>query len=159
MKIKIISVGKIKEKYLNSGINEYLMRLNPYVKIEIVEVQDESAPEKLTEAQLVQIKNTEGDRIINKISPDDFAVALAIEGKELSSEEFANFFQQHMIYNSRDIVFVIGGSNGLSDSIIKRANTLLSFSKFTFPHQLMRLILLEQIYRAFKIIKNEPYHK
>ncbi|QVK17905.1 23S rRNA (pseudouridine(1915)-N(3))-methyltransferase RlmH [Mycoplasmatota bacterium] len=159
MKIKIISVGKIKEKYLVNGINEYLKRLTPYVKIEINEIPDEKASESLTQTQLNQIKDTEGKKILTKISDDDYVVALAIEGKQKSSEELASFFNQHMIYNGRDIDFIIGGSNGLSEAVIRRSNELLSFSKFTFPHQMMRFILLEQIYRSYKIIKNEPYHK
>jgi len=159
MKIKIISVGKIKEKYLNMGIVEYLKRLTPYVKVEILEVQDEFAPEKLSEIQLVQKCKIEGEKILSKISDEDYVIALAIEGKQKSSEEFANFFEQHMIYSGRNIDFIIGGSNGLSESVITRANELLSFSKFTFPHQMMRFILLEQVYRSYKINKNEPYHK
>lgn len=159
MKIKIISVGKIKEKYLINGINEYLKRLTPYAKMEIVEISDEKASENLSQMQLNQIKNTEGGKILSKVSDEDYVIALAIEGKQKSSEELANFIKQHMIYNGRNIDFIIGGSNGLSEAVIKRANELLSFSKFTFPHQMMRFILLEQIYRSYKIIKNEPYHK
>ncbi|NLC95088.1 MAG: 23S rRNA (pseudouridine(1915)-N(3))-methyltransferase RlmH [Bacilli bacterium] len=159
MKIKIVCVGKIKEKYLTSGIDEYLKRLNSYIKIEIIEVNDEKAPEKLSEAELNQVKEIEGKRILSKITDSDYVVALAIEGKQKSSEEFATFFANHMTYLTSDIVFVIGGSNGLGVNVFNRANELLSFSKMTFPHQLMRIILLEQIYRAFKIINNETYHK
>lgn len=159
MKIKIISVGKLKEKYLTMGINEYLKRLRTYVNIDVIEIPDEKAPENLSENQIIHIKNIEGNKILNKINDTDFVVALAIEGKHLSSEDLSDFINQHMTYDGRDIIFIIGGSNGLGDIILKRANLLLSFSKMTFPHQLMRLILLEQIYRAYKIIKNEPYHK
>ncbi len=159
MKIKIISVGKIKETYLNMGIREYSKRLESYVKIDFIEILDEKAPENLSESQLIQIKNIEGDKILSKISDDDYVISLAINGKQKSSEQLANFFDQHMIYNGRDIDFIIGGSNGLSEKVIKRSNELLSFSLMTFPHQIMRMILLEQIYRSYKIIKNEPYHK
>ncbi|NLG81460.1 MAG: 23S rRNA (pseudouridine(1915)-N(3))-methyltransferase RlmH [Bacilli bacterium] len=159
MKIKIICVGKIKEKYLISGIDEYLKRLSGYVKLEFIEVNDEKAPDTLSEAELNQIKELEGKRILSKIAENDYVVALAIEGKQKSSEEFATFFTNHMNYYNSDIVFIIGGSNGLGTNVYKRANELLSFSKMTFPHQLMRIILLEQIYRAYKIINNETYHK
>jgi 23S rRNA (pseudouridine1915-N3)-methyltransferase len=159
MKIKIIAVGKIKDKYLSGGINEYLLRLTSYIKVHIIEVPDEKAPENLTVAQLKKIKATEGEKILAKISPDDYIVGLAIEGRQKSSTALSEFFNHHMTYDGRDLVFIIGGSNGLSDVVLKRANLLLSFSKMTFPHQLMRLILLEQIYRSYKIIRNEPYHK
>lgn len=159
MKIKIIAVGKIKEKYLVLGIKDYLSRILPYVNIDIIEVPDEKAPETLSDSQLTEIKNIEANKILLKIKKDDYIVALAIEGKQISSEDFADFFNKHMIYDGRDIVFIIGGSNGLGKDVLDRSDMLLSFSKFTFPHQLMRLILLEQIYRAYKIMRNEPYHK
>lgn len=159
MKIKIIAVGKIKEKYLVFGISDYLSRILPYVNIDIIEVPDEKAPETLSDSQLTEIKNIEANKILLKIKKDDYIVALAIEGKQISSEDFADFFNKHMIYDGRDIVFIIGGSNGLGKDVLDRSDVLLSFSKFTFPHQLMRLILLEQIYRAYKIMRNEPYHK
>lgn len=159
MKIKIIAVGKIKEKYLVLGIKDYLSRILPYVNIDIIEVPDEKAPETLSDSQLTEIKNIEANKILLKIKKDDYIVALAIEGKQISSEAFADFFNKHMIYDGRDIVFIIGGSNGLGKDVLDRSDVLLSFSKFTFPHQLMRLILLEQIYRAYKIMRNEPYHK
>ncbi|HEY8365165.1 MAG TPA: 23S rRNA (pseudouridine(1915)-N(3))-methyltransferase RlmH [Haloplasmataceae bacterium] len=159
MKIKIIAVGKIKEKYLVDGINEYLMRLKPYIKMEIIEIPDEKAKENLSFNELENVKKIEGEKILSKITIDDYVIALAIEGKQLTSEEFADFFNEHMTYNGKDLTFIIGGSNGLANIVINRANVIQSFSKMTFPHQLMRLILLEQIYRAFKIIRNEPYHK
>ncbi len=159
MKIKIIAVGKIKEKYLNMGIQEYFKRLLPYTKLEIIEIADEKAPENLSENQIIQVKKIEGDKILSRITPDDYVVALAIKGIQKSSEKLSIFFENHMTYNSSDIVFVIGGSNGLSDEVLTRSNELMSFSILTFPHQIMRLLLLEQIYRAYKILKNEPYHK
>jgi 23S rRNA (pseudouridine1915-N3)-methyltransferase len=159
MKIKVITVGKIKEKYLLMGINEFLKRLNAYAKIEIIEVNDEKAPENLSESQVNQIKQIEGQKIISKLEKDDYVIALAIEGKQKSSEELAKNIENLMTYGTSKISFVIGGSNGLSEEVLSLSNEWLSFSKMTFPHQLMRLILLEQVYRSFRIMKNEPYHK
>ncbi len=158
MKIKIISVGKIKETYLVDGINEYLKRLSKYCNIEIVEVKDEQAPESLSEKDKLKIKKVEGQRILDKIS-DEYIISLAIEGKQISSELLASKFNEITNYHSSNIVFIIGGSLGLSKDVLGRSNMKLSFSKMTFPHQLMRLILLEQIYRSFRINNNEPYHK
>lgn len=159
MKVKIISVGKLKEKYLQQGVNEYLKRLQPYARVEIVEVSDEKAPETLSAAEMEMVKQKEGERIARFISPASYCVALAIDGVSLSSEEFAEKLQKLALSGCSDITFIIGGSLGLSDEILGRADMRLSFSRFTFPHQLMRLILLEQIYRGFKIIRGEPYHK
>jgi len=159
MNIQIISIGKIKEKYLKLGIQEYLKRLTPYAKVDIIELSDEKAPENLSEQEMEQVKNKEGERILAKISADTHVIALAIEGKMKSSEELAKNIDKLATYGKSKITFVIGGSLGLSDEVMKRADESLSFSKMTFPHQLMRLILLEQIYRAFKINRGEPYHK
>ena len=159
MNISIITVGKLKEKYLRQGIEEYLKRLTAYAKVEMVEVADEKAPEELSELEMLQVKQKEGERILSKISQDTFVIALAIQGKLLSSEELAKNLDQLATYGKSKIAFVIGGSLGLSDEVIKRSNEQLSFSRMTFPHQLMRLILVEQIYRAFRINRNEPYHK
>lgn len=159
MNIKIISVGKLKEKYLKQGIVEYLKRLSAYAKVEIVELIDEKAPEVLSAAEIEQVKQKEGSRILGKISPDMYVIALAIDGKQKSSEELAESLDKLATYGNSKITFVIGGSLGLSDDVLKRANEKLSFSTLTFPHQLMRLILLEQVYRAFKIMRGEPYHK
>jgi len=158
MKIKIISVGKLKEKYLVEGINEYSKRLSKYCKLELIEVKDEKAPENLSIKDIDIIKNIEGQRIISKLQ-DEYLVALAIEGKQISSEELANKINDITSYHSSSICFVIGGSLGLSKDILQKSHYRLSFSKMTFPHQLMKLILLEQIYRAFRINNNEPYHK
>jgi len=157
--ISIITVGKLKEKYLRQGIEEYLKRLTAYAKVEMVEVADEKAPEELSELEMLQVKQKEGERILSKISQDTFVIALAIQGKLQSSEELAKNLDQLATYGKSKIAFVIGGSLGLSDEVIKRSNEQLSFSRMTFPHQLMRLILVEQIYRAFRINRNEPYHK
>ena len=159
MKIKIITVGKLKEKYLVQGINEYLKRLQRYGKVEIIEVPDEKAPEKLSEAEMLQVKDKEGERILTKLSEADHLFALAIDGKQPSSEAFAKEIEQLGISGKSQLAFVIGGSLGLSDRVLKRSDQKISFGKMTYPHQLMRLILVEQIYRAFRIQKGEPYHK
>ena len=147
--IKIICVGKIKETYFKDALKEYEKRLSKYTKLEIMELPDYSYDEK---KEVVE----EGKNILNKISEKDFVVTLEINGKNLSSEELSDFINKNI---SRNIIFVIGGSNGLSSSVLDRSDYRLSFSKLTFPHQLFRVILLEQIYRSFKIINNEAYHK
>jgi 23S rRNA (pseudouridine1915-N3)-methyltransferase len=157
--ISIITVGKLKEKYLKLGIEEYLKRLTAYAKVEVIEVPDEKAPEELSELEMVQVKQKEGERILAKISQDTYVIALAINGKMQSSEELAETLDKLATYGKSKIAFIIGGSLGLSEEVLKRSNEQLSFSKMTFPHQLMKLILIEQIYRAFRINRNEPYHK
>lgn len=159
MNIKIITVGKLKEKYLKMGIAEYTKRLGAYCKMELIEVPDEKAPEKLSEAEMVQVKEKEGERILAKISDQSYVFALAIEGDQRTSEKFSKEIEQLGIQGKSNIVFVIGGSLGLSEAVMKRSNTKISFGKMTLPHQLMRLVLIEQIYRSFRIMKNEPYHK
>ncbi|MFG6113657.1 23S rRNA (pseudouridine(1915)-N(3))-methyltransferase RlmH [Halobacillus sp. MO56] len=159
MKITIVTVGKLKEKYLKQGIQEYVKRLGPYASIDMVEVADEKAPENLSEADMEEVKNKEGERILAKINPDSYVFTLEIEGKQLTSEKFAKKLDDLATYGKSKVTFVIGGSLGLSDEVLKRSDMGLSFSKMTFPHQLMRLVLVEQIYRAFKINRNEPYHK
>ncbi|CAD5899470.1 23S rRNA (pseudouridine1915-N3)-methyltransferase [Carnobacterium maltaromaticum] len=159
MNIKIITVGKLKEKYLKMGIDEYTKRLGAYCKIELIEVPDEKAPEKLSEAEMLQVKEKEGERILAKIPENAYVFALAIEGKQRTSEEFSKEIEQLGIQGKSNLVFVIGGSLGLSQAVMKRSNTPISFGKMTLPHQLMRLVLVEQIYRGFRIMKGEPYHK
>lgn len=159
MNISIVTVGKLKEKYLKAGIAEYAKRLGAYAKISEVEVADEKAPEQLSEADMEIIKKKEGERILAKIPLDAYVIALAIDGKMKTSEQLAKDIESLMTYGRSKIFFVIGGSLGLHDEVLKRADEKLSFSKMTFPHQLMKLILLEQIYRAFRIMKGEPYHK
>lgn len=159
MHISIIAVGKLKEKYLKEGVAEYTKRLSSYGRIEIIEVPDEKAPEILSEREMEQIKEKEGERILAKVNPDMYVIALAIEGKQKTSEQLAESLEKLVTYGKSKIAFVIGGSLGLSKAVLNRADEHLSFSKMTFPHQLMRLILLEQIYRAFKINRGEPYHK
>ncbi len=159
MNIKIISVGKIKEKYLRLGIEEFAKRLSKYCSLELIEVDDEKAPENLSEKEMTMIKDKEGDKILTKIKDSAYVIALVIDGKMLSSEELAERINELAVTGKSNIVFVIGGSLGLSDDVLKRADYKLSFSKMTFPHQMMKLILLEQVYRAYRIIKGEPYHK
>ncbi len=159
MNISIISVGKLKEKYLKAGIDEYLKRLSSYAKVEVIEVSDEKAPEVLSVAEMELVKNKEGEKLLAKLSQETYVIALAIDGKMKSSEELADTIDKLATYGKSKIAFVIGGSLGLSNEVLQRADEKLSFSKMTFPHQLMRLILLEQVYRAFRINRNEPYHK
>ncbi|KIL49260.1 23S rRNA (pseudouridine(1915)-N(3))-methyltransferase RlmH [Jeotgalibacillus soli] len=159
MKITIITVGKLKEKYLKLGIDEYTKRLGAYANIDLIEVPDEKAPENLSEADMDIVKQKEGERILAKISPDTYVITLEIKGKQLSSEQLAAHLDQLATYGKSKIAFVIGGSLGLSEEVVKRSDFALSFSKMTFPHQLMKLVLLEQVYRAFRINRGEPYHK
>ncbi|MFS7398472.1 23S rRNA (pseudouridine(1915)-N(3))-methyltransferase RlmH [Carnobacterium maltaromaticum] len=159
MNIKIITVGKLKEKYLKMGIDEYTKRLGAYCKIELIEVPDEKAPEKLSEAEMLQVKEKEGERILAKIPENAYVFALAIEGKQRTSEEFSKEIEKLGIQGKSNLVFIIGGSLGLSQAVMKRSNTPISFGKMTLPHQLMRLVLVEQVYRGFRIMKGEPYHK
>jgi 23S rRNA (pseudouridine1915-N3)-methyltransferase len=157
--ISLLTIGKLKEKYLKQGIDEYLKRLTAYAKVEVIELPDEKAPEQLSEIEMEQVKDKEGERLLAKVSPDTYVIALAIEGKQRSSEELADMLDKLATYGKSKIAFVIGGSLGLSKDVLNRADEKLSFSKMTFPHQLMRLILLEQVYRAYRINRNEPYHK
>lgn len=159
MNIKIIGVGKLKEKYLVQAMQEYLKRLQAYAKVEVIELADEKAPENLSKTQMMQIKDKEGERILAKIKDQEYVIALAIEGKNPSSEAFAQKIENLGIQGKSQLVFVIGGSLGLSPSVMQRSNAQISFGKMTFPHQLMRVMLTEQIYRAFRIIHNQPYHK
>ncbi|GAA0378312.1 23S rRNA (pseudouridine(1915)-N(3))-methyltransferase RlmH [Bacillus horti] len=159
MQITIISVGKIKEKYLKLGIAEFEKRLGPYCKLQMIEVADEQAPEQMSEKEIEQVKEKEGQRILQQIKADRYVIALAIDGVNWSSEQLAKELDRLATYGHSSICFVIGGSNGLSDEVLKRAQVKLSFSRMTFPHQLMKLILTEQVYRAFRINRGEPYHK
>lgn len=159
MKITVIGVGRLKEKYWQAAIDEYSKRLSKYVKLDIVEVPDEKAPENLSAAEEEIVKKNEGERILKNIKDGAYVIALAINGKMLDSEELSEFLNERMVRGAGHIVFVIGGSLGLSPEVLDRADYKLSFSKMTFPHQMMRVILLEQFYRAVKIMKNEPYHK
>ncbi|MDO4321610.1 MAG: 23S rRNA (pseudouridine(1915)-N(3))-methyltransferase RlmH [Lachnospiraceae bacterium] len=159
MKITLLTVGKIKEKYLRDGIAEYVKRLGRYCRLDIVEVPDEKTPDRASAAEEAQIKNTEGERLLRCIRENDYVIALAIDGKMLDSVELSEKIEKLGIQGHSSIVFVIGGSLGLSDAVLGRADYKLSFSRMTFPHQLMRMVLLEQIYRSYRIMQGEPYHK
>ena len=159
MNIKIVCVGKLKEKYFKDGIAEYVKRMSRFAKVKIVQVPDEKAPEKLSPAEMEQVKEIEGKRILDKIKAKEYVYVTAIKGKERTSEAFAKELSNLTTYGHSDITFVIGGSLGTSDAVNKRADDLISFGKFTMPHQLMRLVLIEQIYRAFMINSGSPYHK
>jgi len=156
--ITIVSVGKLKEKYLKMGIDEYVKRLGGYAKMDLIEVPDEKAPEQLSEAEMEIVKKKEGERILSKINPDTYVIALAINGKMKTSEQMAADLESLMTYGKSKIAFVIGGSLGLHDDVLKRANEKQSFGKMTLPHQLMKLVLVEQIYRSFRIMKGDAYH-
>ncbi|MCR4673660.1 MAG: 23S rRNA (pseudouridine(1915)-N(3))-methyltransferase RlmH [Lachnospiraceae bacterium] len=159
MKITIVCVGKIKEKFYREAIMEYSKRMSKYASLEILEVSDEKTKENLSEIEKNKILEAEGSRILSKIPDSAFVTTLDIEGKKKDSLGFSNFIESNMNCGNSHLVFVIGGSLGLSSEVKKRGNASLSFSDMTFPHQLMRVILLEQIYRAFRIMRNEPYHK
>ena len=159
MEIRILTVGKIKEKYLNDGIAEYAKRLSRYCKLNFIQVPDEKTPDKAADALNRQIKETEGNRLLSHIREQDYVIALAIDGKMLDSVELSDLIARLGVQGKSSIVFVIGGSLGLSDAVLKRADYKLSFSRMTFPHQLMQMILLEQIYRGYRIMNHEPYHK
>ena len=159
MNIDILCVGKLKEQYLKSATDEYSKRLSRYCKLRIIEVNDEKAADGQSEALDIRVKELEGERLIKNIRDDAYVVTLEIEGKQLTSEELAASVSSLTVSGISHIQFVIGGSLGLAQEVIKRADMHLSFSRMTFPHQLMRVILLEQIYRSFRIINNEPYHK
>lgn len=159
MKITILCVGKIKETFYRQAIDEYAKRLSKYCKLEIVEVADEKTPDKASEALENQIKEKEADRILEKIKDDAFVFTLEILGKRFTSESFASKVESLAVQGNSHITFIIGGSLGLHEKVLKRSNHSISFSDMTFPHQLMRVILTEQVYRAFRIINKEPYHK
>lgn len=159
MKITVLTVGKIKEKYFTSAVLEYDKRLSRYCKLEIIETADEKTPDKasIKEEQLIRAK--EGERLKKYIKDDAYVIALASSGKQVSSEGFADKIDKLGIRGVSHIIFIIGGSIGLDEKILNSADEILSFSMMTFPHQMMRVILLEQIYRAYRIINGEPYHK
>jgi len=159
MNIYIICVGKIRETFFKDALKEYSKRLSRYCKLQIIEIVDEKIPEKASPAEEVQIKNKEGLGIIKELKDNMLIITLEIQGKEMTSPQLAEYINLSAINSNSNIAFVIGGSLGLSKTVLDRSKASLSFSKMTFPHQLMRVILLEQIYRAFKIISKEPYHK
>ena len=159
MKITIACVGKIKEKFYTMAIDEYMKRLSAYANIEIKQVEDEKTPDNASAALEEQIKNTEAQRLLKAINPNSYVITLDIGGKQLDSVELSRFIDDTLTRGNSHLTFVIGGSLGLGKEIAKRSDYSLSFSKMTFPHQLMRVILLEQLYRAQRISHNQPYHK
>lgn len=159
MKITILCVGKLKEKFMQSAVKEYQKRLSRYVRLEIFEVADEKTPDSASEKEEIQIRDREGERLFKHIKKDDYVIALAIDGKMYDSVSFSRKIDRYGISGRTNVVFIIGGSLGLSGDVLERADEKISFSKMTFPHQLMRVILLEQIYRGYRIMKGEPYHK
>ena len=159
MKITIACVGRIKERHFADAVAEYMKRLRPYAAIEIAEAADEKAPERMSDAEMEQVKAKEGERILKAVPAGAYVIALTIDGVKLSSERLAARVDKLMVDGVSHITFVIGGSLGLAADVLDRADMKLSFSDMTFPHQLMRVILLEQVYRVFRILKNEPYHK
>ncbi|VPG43426.1 rRNA large subunit methyltransferase [Streptococcus pneumoniae] len=159
MKIKVVTVGKLKEKYLKDGIEEYSKRISRFAKFEMIELSDEKTPDKASESENQKILEIEGQRILSKIADRDFVIVLAIEGKTFFSEEFSKQLEETSIKGFSTLTFIIGGSLGLSSSVKNRANLSVSFGRLTLPHQLMRLVLVEQIYRAFTIQQGFPYHK
>lgn len=159
MKITIITVGKLKEKYWKDAISEYEKRLSRYCNFQIIEVSDEKTTEQPSFQEADIIKEKEGNRILKALKDDMFVITLEISGKQLSSEEFADKIQSLQIKGTSHICFIIGGSLGLHQIVLNKSNYALSFSNMTFPHQLMRVVLIEQVYRCFRIINHEPYHK
>lgn len=159
MKIKVVTVGKLKEKYLKDGIAEYSKRISRFAKLEMIELADEKTPDRASESENQKILEIEGQRILSKVGDRDFVIVLAIEGKTFSSEEFSKQLEEASIKGFSTLTFVIGGSLGLAQDVKNRANLSVSFGRLTFPHQLMRLVLVEQIYRAFTIQQGSPYHK
>lgn len=159
MKITIVTVGKIKEKYLKDAIAEYSKRLSKYCKLEIIEVADEKTPDNASAVVEEQIRAKEAERILKYVNEDAYVITLEIHGKQLASEELADKIEKLGVQGTSHIMLIIGGSIGLGEEVLKRSDFALSFSKMTFPHQLMRVILLEQIYRSYRIISGEPYHK
>ena len=159
MKITVIAVGKIKEKYYRDALTEYAKRLSRYCKLEIVEVEDEKTPDRASEAEEDQIREKEAERVLKYVKDNAYVITLEIMGRMIDSEEFAEKIEKLGVQGASHIQFIIGGSLGLHGKVCRRANMAVSFSKMTFPHQLMRVILLEQIYRGHRIICGEPYHK
>ncbi|NTW71591.1 MAG: 23S rRNA (pseudouridine(1915)-N(3))-methyltransferase RlmH [Eubacteriaceae bacterium] len=159
MNLTIIAVGKIKEKFYTDALGEYTKRLGRYCSLKILEVPDEKAPENLSPGDMLSVTEKEGRKIIEKIPPSSIVITMDIEGKQMTSVDFAKQIEQYAINGQSHLCFIIGGSLGLSDEVKQASSLKLSFSKMTFPHQLFRVMLLEQIYRGYRIIRNEPYHK
>ena len=159
MKIKVYAIGKIKEAYLKIGLDEYLKKIRPYCQVEIVEFNDEPIPNNPNNSEIEIAKKKEGEKVLQNLKSNEYLIGLDLNKKELESPQFAEFLNEKLVNNGASVSFVIGGSYGLSDELKNRCNDSVSLSKMTFLHQMTRLILLEQIYRSFKILRNETYHK
>jgi len=159
MRIRIILVGKLRERYLCEGVCGYLKRLRPYASIKLVELQDEPVPEAFSEKQLASARQAEAERILRTITDNEYVVALDIRGTQMSSEELSRWVQERALYGDSSLAFVIGGTTGLAPEILSRAQLRLSMGPMTFPHQFMPMLIAEQLYRAFKIARGEPYHR
>ena len=159
LSINIICVGKLKEQYLKDAVSEYSKRLSKYCKLNFIELSDEKIPDKINDSIAQDIKNKEANKIINSIKKDSFVFTLDLKGKQHTSEDFSKKIEDITVRGFSSITFIIGGTLGLTDDVLQKSNELICFSKMTFPHQLIRIFLLEQIYRAFRISNNEPYHK
>ena len=159
MKLTFITVGKLKEKYWREAVKEYEKRLSKYANVSLIEIKDEQEPNNASAKDIEIIKNKEAERILSKIKPNQHVVTLEIGGKEHSSESFAKQYNNWKTHGKSNVIFVIGGSNGIGEEVIKRSNEAISFGKITYPHQMMKVILLEQLFRANKILNNESYHK
>ncbi|HLS23328.1 MAG TPA: 23S rRNA (pseudouridine(1915)-N(3))-methyltransferase RlmH [Pseudogracilibacillus sp.] len=159
MNINLFAIGKVREKFIKLGVNEFKKRLQPYCNLSLHSVREEQVHDSMSEAEINHAKKIEGEKILQRIKPNAYTIALDLRGKQFSSEQFASRLEQISFQGKNNVTFIIGGANGLSEEVIARANETISFSKMTFPHQLMQLILLEQLYRAFKIQRGEPYHK
>lgn len=159
MKIRIFAIGSVKEAFYTLAVNEYVKRIKPYCELEIIEIADEKIADKASDKEFEMVKNKEGEKVLKRLKDNDYVVALDLNQKSYDSPGFAEHLDAMIIKGQATINFLIGGSLGLSDALKKRANEAISFSEMTFPHQLMRVILLEQIYRAFRILHHEPYHK
>ena len=158
MKINVLAVGKIKEEFIRGGIDEFMKRLTRYAKVNIIEVDDEKIPNNASGADLDQVKEREADKLLKRLPPNTYVIVLAVQGKPLSSEDLSQTMQDLMNQGHSDITFIIGGAVGLHQKVVQKADFVLSLSGMTFTHQMIRMILLEQVYRAFKIMKGEPYH-
>lgn len=159
MKITVFCIGFLKESYWKDAVAEYQKRLGNYVSLDVVEIPDLPCPEKASAKEMEEIKDKEGQKVLAKLKPGDYLIALDLKGKQYDSVAFAEHLQQKLVQNGASICFVIGGSLGLSDALLQRANESVCFGLPTFPHQLARVMLLEQLYRSFRILRNEPYHK
>lgn len=159
MRLQVLLIGKVKEKYLHAGMSEYLKRLGPYARVDVIQLSDEAVPDRAAPADIARIQAREAERLLRALDPAAYLVALDLRGTQLSSEEFAAFLDQRALQGDSSIAFAIGGSTGLAPAVLQQARLRLSLGPMTFPHQMVPMLLLEQVYRAFRINRREPYHK